>query len=644
MPDILERYHECICEIYTKLHPGVNREMLLECVNEITKENFVDLQVTLDNNVEHRKINTTAKNVFDWLDAKEPIISGAGSFFKQHAEYESPMVLMLESLMDDRSAVKKEMFKFDESSAEYKNLNTEQGSIKVIMNADYGGSGTPLSPFYSQYIPPATTGSAKNFTTTLIACLEYASGNKDKFAKLKNINELYDMIFIVLNDNEERELVEDTYTPDEVTKWLISRVNDVTLEDVKVLRMFLEKLEPQQLTKLMLAYNIHLVCRKYVADEIAECMDYFKSNVLDFSKPLTEDDLYEAGYGKKPPKSIVPAINKIKQVVLDNCIYRFIPNDPETRCDHMIREVVCVTDTDSLMVQFASYLDDFQAVIPGQSFLKCCLFASALGVRLFVEGIIPKFAGYVALGCWVKDKYYRDKLIFKNEFGFLSMALFAKKMYASSMFVQEGTPRNIHKIAVTGMSFKKRDAAEFLGPLMMELYDKYVLTTENIQVEELLNAYYDTKNKLKQEVRYNTMYYQVLGVKAPEAYDQTRKLPDQARGSILWSALFPDEEILPMDRVIVCPLSWENIEANKSNSTVSRLYNFALVDDPNKKWDPVICLPEHYHEIPEWLSPCIDESTLIDKLLSPFKQILGLFDVVMPETKGGMTASRMIYL
>ena len=34
----------------------------------------------------------------------------------------------------------------------------------------------------------------------------------------------------------------------------------------------------------------------------------------------------------------------------------------------------------------------------------------------------------------------------------------------------------------------------------------------------------------------------------------------------------------------------------------------------------------------------------IDKLLAPFKQILGMFDVYLPETRGGMTASRMIFI
>ena len=35
------------------------------------------------------------------------------------------------------------------------------------------------SPFFNIYIPPATTGTAKNLTTTLICCLEYLTRFED---------------------------------------------------------------------------------------------------------------------------------------------------------------------------------------------------------------------------------------------------------------------------------------------------------------------------------------------------------------------------------------------------------------------------------------------------------------------------------
>lgn len=657
--DIVEKYKEKVCRIFMASHPTVSRDKVMSILSEELNKTFKDIPCQMHNDIKHERINTTVKNVLEWIDTRQPIISGSGAFFKQHDEYLAPAGVMLQQLMKDRSAVKNEMWNYDKRSPEYTNLNTQQLSIKVIMNADYGASGTVLSPFFSPYIPPATTGTAKNLTTTLICCLEMASSNKDKYAKMNSINELYDMIFKVLDDEEDRNIINDTYSVEEVRDELVSRTNNLIPADVQVLESFLRSLDQYQLTKLMLSFNVHLVLRKYLFTEVSNVMRHLKAHKLNLSMLTGEniraankdkelmaklkDSMTEAGFGKKPPANIQADIDRIISVVLDNCIYPFILNDAEVRAANMIRQVVCVTDTDSLMVHFPSYIKDFQA-IGNCSFKESCLYACALGIRLFIEGIIPKFVSYIAIGMGIKDKEYRDKFIFKNEFGFLSMALFAKKMYASSMFVQEGAPRDIHDIAVSGMSFKKRDAPEFLEPEMIEIFDRWILTSDEIYVEKILDRYFELKRELKHSVHQETKYYQVLGVKAEETYDQTKKLPDQVTGSKVWTMLFPDEAIAPMDRVIIVPLSFDKLEAYSSDPKISRILEFSLQGNEKRKYDPVICLPEYYDTIPEWLQPVIDIDKLVDKLLSPFKQTLGLFDVVMPETKGGCTASRMMCL
>jgi hypothetical protein len=98
-----------------------------------------------------------------------------------------------------------------------------------------------------------------------------------------------------------------------------------------------------------------------------------------------------------------------------------------------------------------------------------------------------------------------------------------------------------------------------------------------------------------------------------------------------------------MDRVFVIPLSYAFMERNM-NPTMQRLYDLLSAEDPSHKKDPYISLPETYEEIPDWLSGAIDPDFVVDKLLTPFKQLLGLFDVVIVDTKGGCTAARMIYI
>lgn len=637
---IVNEYEDIVVQMYLQTHPNVDPGRVRQLVSNQVQNQFQDIPVKMDNNIRHETFDTTMTQVFDWMKERKPIISSNGTFFMQHAEYLSPTVLFLETLQKDRKDTKNQMYQFPKGSIQYLNLNCAQGQIKVIMNSDYGGSGTPLSPFYSLYIPPATTGSAKNMTTTLICCLELLSGNKDSWARLNGVNELFDFIRIVLTtDTSNRQLmVMDNFKDDEVVNHLVDMTINLSIKDLKYIKLYVSSLTVDQKTKLMLANNIRYVLKVYLRHNVANIMAYLKKHRLNVDN-ITQENINESGYGVKPPQEIVNDLGYCKQFVLDNCVYPFIPNDCEARAWNMRRDVVCVTDTDSLMVHFASYLDEFQAHV--DSYRDSCLVASAFGFRLFIEAIIPQMTENIVMYRGIQDEYYRRKFVFKNEFAFLAMSLFAKKMYSASCFVQEGNPRNIHETAVTGLSFKKRDSAEFLEPIMLRIHDEYILTPDKINVRGMLDEYYTLREKLMGVVKTDAHYHKAQSTKAIEAY---KTLPAHMKGMIIWNNMFPEEEILPMDRVTMIPLSWKLLYENQHIPQLAKIIRLSEIDNPKHKTEPVISIPETYHDIPEWLQPAIDAAYCVDKLLSPFKQALGLFDVVINETHGGMIPSRMVFL
>lgn len=655
---VLERYQDRIIDMYCKAHPNFDRSMVASKVIELTNNSMKNIPCQLHNNITNDRIQTTMLDTFVWIENRQPIITGNGTFFKQHEEYLAPTVKMLEKLQANRKKKKKEMYQFPKGTVEYNNANVGQLSIKVIMNADYGGSGTTLSPFYSCYIPPATTGSAKNITTSLICCLEFISGNNDGWAKLLNINELFDMIFSVLNDTRtDRVFIHDRYDVESVLEWLISRVRDYTERDITCLRTFLSTLSGDELCKVMLAFNPRLVLNKYVSYKVKQIGDYLCNHHIDIDAFSTVDfrnddqvarlkeTIHVCGYGVKAPEEISGLIEEVSKIIVDNCVYPFVPNDAELRAANMDREIVCVTDTDSLMVQFAHYIDDFQIDDNRLSFRDKCLVASAFGMRLFIEHIIPRMVEDIANFCNIKDEYYRKKFVFKNEFAFLAMALIAKKMYASAMFVQEGSPRNIHEIAVSGLSFKKRDAAEFLEPIMVDIYDKYVLTCDKVSLAGILDEYTDLRNKLVKSLSTDPSYFKTLSIKSPDAYDPTKVLPAQMRGAIVWNNIMSDEEILPMDRVKVIPLSFKLLREHAHDDLkINEILRLCLIDNEKEKDDPYICIPEHYHDIPIWISKVIDTDYAADKLLMPFRQLLDAFGVYVADVPGGFRPSRMAYI
>ena len=213
------------------------------------------------------------------------------------------------------------------------------------------------------------------------------------------------------------------------------------------------------------------------------------------------------------------------------------------------------------------------------------------------------------------------------------------------MFVQEGSPRDPHDIAVTGLSFKKRDAAEFLEPIMLDIYDKDILTGKQVSLSSVLDKYYALRQNLVDNINKDPSYFKKLSIKDISAYDPTKVLPAQMRGAIVWNNIMPDEEMLPMDRVLVIPLSFKLLrEYANTNPKIAEILRLCLIDNEKEKDDPYICIPEYYHDIPDWISPVIDVEYACDKLLQPFKQLLDGFDIYVADVPGGMRPARMVFI
>ena len=154
MSNVIERYQDRVAKMYLRSHPNVDPTMVNSLVMNRINEQVRNIPCQLHNNITHELINTSIVDTFEWIENRNPIISGNGTFFMQHSEYLAPTVKMLEKLQANRKKKKKEMYQYQKGSVEYNNANVGQLSIKVIMNADYGGSGTPLSPFYSCVLSP----------------------------------------------------------------------------------------------------------------------------------------------------------------------------------------------------------------------------------------------------------------------------------------------------------------------------------------------------------------------------------------------------------------------------------------------------------------------------------------------------------
>ena len=634
---IVEEYLDVATDSYMRMYPDSDPVLVREVMADELEKSLIDIPCTLHNDTYHEYVDTTILDVFNWLRLRHPIISGNGSFFKQHSEYTAPSIKVLETWLMKRKKLKKLMFKFNPGSIEYNNYNTAQGNQKVICNAEYGESGTPLSSSFSVYIPPATTGSAKNLTTSLICILELFVGNTDTFILLKDINEMVDFMFNVLHADDPRpNRITATFTPEEVSQRLYSMIRKKNESDYQYLLSVCRTLSSDDLSKLMLAYNPRLMMNHFLCGEMTTIGTYLKQHLVDLEN-CTPEALKMAGFGEEAPDEIADLINLVFGRISDSTIYPYIPNDVEYRAEVARRDLICVVDTDSLMLHYPKLINEFKT--DTGNFRMSCVCAAGFGTRLFAKVVVPRFINYFALNCGIEDEYYRKKLEFKNEFSYLMMILMQKKMYLASIFVQEGNPRNIHKIDAKGVQFKKRDSADFLEPLILGMCDRYMISVDQISIDTILNTYMDIRDDYRKRIYTDVEYYTKQSVKAIEAYAKSKTLPIQMRGSQIWNEIMSTEPIVSLDRVYIIWLSFDKL-AKADDPRGRRLYELCKRYSPS---EACICLPETYKQIPEWVSKYIDGDYNIDKLLGPFKQILGVFNVYLPENKGSFKCTKMLF-
>ena len=635
---VIDEYIENTVNVYMRLYPESDENKVRMLVTKKVEESLVDIPCTLHNDTYHEYVDTTVLDTFNWLKIRKPIISGNGTFFKQHKEYVAPTIRVLETWLGRRKKLKKVMFTFPKGTIEYNNYNTAQNNQKVICNAEYGESGSQLSTSYSVYLPPSTTGSAKNLTTTLICLLELFVSNDDRYIIMKDINEMMDFIINVLDDDDHRPYrVMKHFNPDQVAKRLYGMIYRKNDSDYDLLYGFMLSLTDDERSKLMLASNLKLVLSEFLYNEMNMIGSYLKQHIIDLEN-CDENALQMAGFGATAPEAIKDVFEKVSNIVRDSCIYPFIPNDVEVRADNAMRDLVCVVDTDSLMLHYPKLINEFQTDVG--NFKMSCICAAGFGTRLFADTVVPKYIDYFTINAGIEDKYYRDKILFKNEFSFAMMILFQKKMYLNSMFVQEGTPRNIHEIDAKGVSFKKRDTADFLAPMILDLCDKYLISTNEISVDHIINEYFRIHADIARRVPYEVTLYTKQSVKTEETYEKSKTLPIQMRGALIWNDIMSTEQILPLDRVYIVWLSYELLEKS-NNKRTKRLLEICKRRSPK---DAVICIPESYKQIPDWISCGIDAEYNADKLLAPFKQILNVFHVYLPESKGSFRCTKMISL
>lgn len=135
-PDVraLNEYKRICMDMLHLNFPLLTEGELSAAIDWSISQHFKDTPAIVDNNYTNKKINTTLSYMANYIMDKEPIITSYGVMFKRHGTVPNPLYSMIDGFINDRKAMKKEMFKYPKGSEDFEKYNLLQLLLKIDAN------------------------------------------------------------------------------------------------------------------------------------------------------------------------------------------------------------------------------------------------------------------------------------------------------------------------------------------------------------------------------------------------------------------------------------------------------------------------------------------------------------------------------
>lgn len=665
-------YIDNAIETIIKIDPSLDSKDVERVVTQIIKNKLKDPTINMDNNVTGDGLNTSLTGLCNWIETRNPVVSGNATFYAQPTELMSPTSYMLRSLKKGRKAVKKQMFQYKETSDEYAALDLDQQNKKVIMNAEYGGSGTPTAAFYTKYSPAATTSMAQSIITTMAAFFEGFVGDNQKFF---NINECFDWMNTIIYKKKDQKIPKWVYIPTvkEVSDRIKTHFYMADKSTFPIIDSYVNNCTNDELVYLFYVNNIKDFVRrnshvskiiwnvlnslplleaveKEIPPEYQDKFPYQESgkHVLDYNKWVSKEMFLD-------PYNIPEIISEYMKELIDlmeQFVYiEYMTPDSITKLNNHYRNTVLLVDTDSNVINsniFVSFILD--EVFPGESFGR---------KKMYNEMILVNVMAAILDRCVIRildfygrthnmDKDSRAELTMKNEFMFRRFFLMkVKKRYAASIVLREGNIMMPFKLEIKGMDFIKAGVTEEISAKFTSMIKKYILYSDDLRLHDMMKELKNFEKEIYEDLKQGGVkYLKPQMYKSKDAYkmkydNKTGRSVSQAwslpvfRASTVWNELYPDNKIYSLDRVKLLkltvtglqdldsiknkfPKEYDMVYNNIFNSTSKDIANCGL---------KVIALPASVKQIPEWLIPLIDYDLIISDVISSFRSVIDALNI-----------------
>lgn len=595
----LDLYREQMLKV---LSMSLSGEQLKKAVDELDKrikERELKPHGIFENDYLDLNTDVSLIKMLNFINENDPIITGFGAMFRKHEQDGKVNMLakMLEYLLSERKIAKKEMFLCEQGSPEFQELDRTQKVIKVVNNSIYGVMGESNSFLFNLTLAASITYTAVVIITHCVQSFESLFGN----LKFKKVSDLLDYVSNTAN-LDYTYFDTNIYVPlkkyDEVSKYLISKVEEVQDGDYEIVERILEKFGDSISTRI-----------------------YYKNNLIEFLTNCEQSmeligNIIATDFEdiEDPPEDVKHALDNLWSLVDDFVIYHQIDYD---RYDHSMRcqrSNIILTDTDSCFINLSPI---YKAVENAYDFEETTEMTSKIinvGIFIlskFVTGALKKLTDNMNV-----PENKSSIINMKNEFLYERIMLTSnKKNYAGSIIKNENKILNPPKLDIKGLAVKKITVNRTVREFFTEIIKDDILASKEIDIALILNKFTILEERIRESLKKGEIDFTVpASVNAVDSYKTPYQI-NGVRAMLTWNYLYPNDTILPPEKINTLKLKGEKIDDLVSiyNTKEFDIIREKIFENENlKKYGlKVIALPKSVTSIPEWLIPLIDVDTIV---------------------------------
>ena len=624
-----------------------------ECakIREVARERCTDTRVAITNPHFEVRNNTTIGRIAGWINNRKPnaaIVTGHGTLFRPHHEFQSTVGEMVDYLMKTRKVAKNQMFDLmregrPEDDPEVKALDQRQKIFKLLANSFYGAYGEKGFHFYNEALGPAVTYTGQLIiSSTLFGFESFMSGN----LWLRDADEMARHVAICLEHAAGRD-------PQDVWGEHPALMEAITEEFVvsKLVDSSAPGWDAEAWARRLVAgrSQLELVALALRGDPYT-FMTF--PHAYELLMTSLNGDIREADPGKltKHHPDGKAAMEQLWEGLREWVAVSWMPPDMPRIVGQMRRRVVILTDTDSTFINLHPWMqwveENCEHDMEDENKRL-----TAMNVMVYLLRLMNDWQMWALMTNLGVPEAKRKLINFKSEFVISRMVITGgKKHYTALLRFQEGARIVGDKVELKGLAMKKTTVAKSTGKFFEKSIEDRVLRSPEVDRVGLIRDIVSLENRIRDSMASGKAEYSspaVLG--RMSEYANMYSMP-VVRGTIAWNCVEVNNPIREGDRVNTFRLrvgtdaamlvaEMEKFpEGSELREALARLmtefFGHEAHEDLSKNGLNWIAVPKDVPQLPEWILDLIDKESVLQantSVVHPILDAVGIRVIERPE-------------